>query len=83
MDELKAENITNSNDAYNRLKLPTAGLRQGYNGSFYYSDYLKGYMWTNEATPTGAYPQTFDSTSGEYWSHTYRVNGLSVRCTED
>jgi len=81
IDELLAEGITNNDDAYTKLKFPSAGNRDGGSGSLG-SQGSWGSFWSSSpdgSTSKGLY---FGSSSAG-WGTGFRADGLSVRCVED
>ena len=80
--ELTAETISNSADAYTKLKLPSAGGRGNGSGSLY-NQGSWGYIWSS--SPNGSYYSKslyFDSSNAD-WLYDYRAGGHSVRCLRD
>ncbi|CAA6828005.1 MAG: Unknown protein [uncultured Sulfurovum sp.] len=91
LDEFKAElfdsgsaNIQNRDNAYDSfLKLPSAGLRNRYDGSMTEQGEV-GLVWTISLEHTGAYAPYWKS-SNVGWIDYYRsrANGKTVRCLKD
>ncbi|MDX9742610.1 MAG: hypothetical protein RBT59_02195 [Arcobacteraceae bacterium] len=81
IDELLAETITNNADAYTKLKLPSAGYRNGDSGSLY-DQGSWGDIWSS--SPYGVYSEfLYFGNSSAGWGNVGRAGGLSVRCVED
>ena len=79
--ELSAENITNSADAFTKLKFPVAGSRDYFDGSM--GDQGSwGNVWTSSVDGSGSQYVEFGS-GGADWSSIHRAFGLSVRCVEN
>ncbi len=78
--ELEAENISNRDDAYTKLKLPSAGYRKG-SGAMNNQGYT-GSVWS--ASPDGSYAHRLYFYSGYAGtSNLGRAYGFSVRCLKE
>ena len=80
-EELVAETISNSADAYTKLKLPSSGDRYYDSGSLG-TQGSWGNVWSS--SPSGSYSEglTFGS-SYAGWYYDVRAYGLSVRCIKN
>jgi hypothetical protein len=81
IEELTAETISNSADAFTKLKLPSAGFRNNGSGSLFNQGSWGG-IWSS--SPSGSYSKYlyFDSSTAD-WYYGARAYGLSVRCLRD
>lgn len=79
--ELEAENIQDRDDAYSKLKLPSAGGRGGYSGSMD-SQGSWGLVWSSSVSGSGSRDLGFGSDDAYSYSN-YRADGFSVRCVRD
>ncbi len=78
MDELEAENIANRTDAYNKLKLPSAGNRSYDTASMYYRG-VEGNLWSSTTNSTSSKAFNFYSSSKNIRNN-LRAYGFSIRC---
>ena len=80
-DELEAENIADRDDAFNKLKLPSAGIRNGTSGNIYVQG-IGAYVWSTSPDGSGAKQLYFNSGFADLWPN-YRASGFSVRCLKE
>ena len=81
IEELDSELISNQNDAYDKLKLPSSGYRTSSDGSLQ-SLGIYGSLWSNSVDDIYSYGFDFDI-DNKYISPYYRIDGSSVRCIEN
>ncbi|MDD2697926.1 MAG: FISUMP domain-containing protein [Arcobacteraceae bacterium] len=79
--ELTAETISNSADAFTKLKLPSAGYRYGDSGSLY-SQGSWGGIWSSSPDGSSSKHLYFGS-SDVGWEFVTRAYGSSVRCIKN
>ena len=80
-NELYAEKINNSADAYSKLKLPSAGYRSYEDGSINaQGDY--GFVWESSLYQSFSRRLSFHSVNADY-TYSYQTYGYSVRCIKD
>ena len=79
--ELEAENIQDRDDAFNKLKLPSAGSRDHSSGSMNYQG-SSGYVWSSSVAGFYSRRLSFYSSNAST-SYFRRAYGLSVRCLRD
>lgn len=79
--ELSAENITNSADAFTKLKFPVAGGRSFFVGSMGVQGSLGG-VWASSVSGSGSVDMYFGSANAGWYSN-YRASGFPVRCIEN
>jgi hypothetical protein len=80
IEELLAENISNSADAYTKLKLPSAGVRGNVSCSLENQDFW-GYIWSS--SPFWSFSKGLYFESSADWGDFYRAFGQSVRCIKN
>lgn len=80
-NELVAENISDSDDAFSKLKLPSAGYRHINNGSMG-SQGSFGYVWSMSPNGSNAWSLGFSSGYANMYVN-YRAFGFSVRCLKE
>ena len=76
-----AENITDSADAFTKLKFPVAGFRSNFDGSLYYQGSW-GHVWASSVNGSYSVYESFDSGCAD-WLSNDRAGGLSVRCVKN
>ncbi len=81
IEELEAENIADGDDAFSKLKLPSAGGRYGSDGTMYNVG-SHGYLWSSSPHVWYAWYLVFGSASVST-GYRYRADGFSVRCLKE
>jgi hypothetical protein len=81
IEELLAENISNSADAYTKLKLPSAGYRRYNSGSLFYQGSW-GFIWSSSPGVSYSRYLVFNSSAAGMDLY-YRAYGQSVRCLRE
>ncbi len=80
IDELLSEDIQSLNDAYSKLKLPVAGVRN-YNGSMTGKNILGG-VWSTNSNGDYSNYLFYDGDTAD-WNYHSRAVGRSVRCIKE
>ena len=81
IDELLAENIQNTDDAYNKFKLPVSGSRNTY-GELNIDTLHSNGVWSNSiSSHDGLYLRISTYNSGK--NDNYRFYGRTIRCIKD
>ncbi len=81
ISEINTENISDNEDAYDKLKLPTAGQR-GYVSGEIYQETRVGRLWSSSASSTSAQYFWFDSYDA-LGSAVIRASGYNIRCIQN
>ena len=82
IDEVEDENISNSDDAFSKLKFPLTGNREHNNGALNYRG-NSGTLWSSTSHGSNSAWYLYfgpDSTITNYY---YRASGFSVRCLKE
>lgn len=86
-DEFRAEDLADSNDSFNKLKMVSAGLRSDADGIVYYKNF-SGHYWTTtiDENPENTYTTVIDLTLQEgsriVSGTVHLADGESVRCIQ-